>query len=169
MLFIYRNISIIALVLLVPTALYAQGQARKIDEMGQIRNAEICSRLDSLAFQLQANPDDRAYIIFYGGRKYLQFFYDRKKQDIVSKEVPAKRGEAQLRLLKWDDYLTFFRKIEKSRFEIINGGYREKFTVEFWLVPKGAKPPIPTPTLTEKDIKFGKGRPKNVIFSQPNC
>lgn len=137
--------------------------------MGQIGCEEIKVRLDQLAIEMQENPNDEAYIIFYGGSKYLRYFDDEKKQGFVTKEMPAKRGEAEAHLQNWDYYLTNFRNIEKSRFEIINGGYREKFTVEFWLVPTGAKPPEPSPTLTEKDIKFGKGRPKNVSFQYWNC
>jgi len=37
--------------------------------------------------------------------------------------------------------------------------------VEIWIVPKDAEPPKPTPTLTERDIKFRKGKP----FSVRDC
>jgi hypothetical protein len=43
---------------------------------------------------------------------------------------------------------------------LIDGGYREEFIQEIWIVPNGAKAPIPTPTLQEKDIKFAKGKPR---------
>ena len=33
----------------------------------------------------------------------------------------------------------------------IDGGYREKYTVEFWIVPKNAEPPAPTPTIDKSE------------------
>lgn len=32
-----------------------------------------------------------------------------------------------------------------------DGGYREKYTIEFWIVPKNAEPPAPTPTIDKAE------------------
>ncbi|HXG83577.1 MAG TPA: hypothetical protein VNI84_06055 [Pyrinomonadaceae bacterium] len=34
---------------------------------------------------------------------------------------------------------------------IVDGGYREKRTIEFWIVPKTAAAPLPTPTLDKSE------------------
>jgi hypothetical protein len=43
---------------------------------------------------------------------------------------------------------------------VINGGYRELWEAELWIVPKGATPPTPTPTIKVQDIRFRRGRIK---------
>jgi hypothetical protein len=35
----------------------------------------------------------------------------------------------------------------------IDGGYREQPTVELWIVPGSATPPVATPTVDPKDMK----------------
>lgn len=160
---ILRIIFIIIISFSFSLTLLAQQEARKIDSMGQLTCEEIKMNLDLLAIEMQNNPNDKAFIIFYGGRTSLRGKYNEKTRAYEIKKVKAKRNEAVVRLRNWDEYL--IRKgIDKSRFEIINGGYREDFTVEFWLSPKESKPPQPTPTLTEKDIKFGKGKSKAYFF-----
>ena len=68
------------------------------------------------------------------------------------------RGEAQLRIAPWKPYLTNNRGIEESDIEVIDGGYRQEFIIQFWIVPPGAKPP--TPALKEAEIKFREGKIK---------
>ncbi len=45
----------------------------------------------------------------------------------------------------------------------IEAGFREKLTIEFWLVPLGAEPPKPNPTL--KKMKYQKGKPLDLCSS----
>jgi hypothetical protein len=63
-------------------------------------------------------------------------------------------------MFPWIDYLTNSRGIDASTVEVIDGGYREEPAMEFWIAPPGASRPKPTPTLTEKEIKFRKGKVK---------
>jgi hypothetical protein len=44
-----------------------------------------------------------------------------------------------------------------QNFEFVVAGFRENFTVEFWIVPNGVTPPEPSPTLTK--MKYRKGIP----------
>ena len=74
------------------------------------------------------------------------------------KRLLPKRGEAEARVSFWKPYLINTGRVEDSRIELIDGGYRLKPVVEMWIVPSGAKPPRLTPTLKEKDIRFRRGR-----------
>jgi hypothetical protein len=44
--------------------------------------------------------------------------------------------------------------MESGRIVIVDGGYREGATVELFIVPAGATPPTPTPTLDAKDVQI---------------
>jgi hypothetical protein len=143
---------------------FAQQEARKFDEMGQLHCDDAKARLDNFAIQLQQEPTAKGYIIFYGGESYLYGVYNKKAKQYVDVKFLPKRGEAQLRIAPWKPYLANNRGVEDSKIEVIDGGYRQEFKVEFWIVPPGAKPPTPTPTLKETEIKFRKGKIKRDEF-----
>jgi hypothetical protein len=143
---------------------FAQQEAKKFDEMGQVTCEEAKARLDNLAIQLQQEPDAKGYIIFYGGKSYRNLIYNRRTKRYIEVKLLPRRGEAKARMIPWIDYLTNSRAIYASRIEVIDGGYRREPMMEFWITPFDAKPPTPTPTLTEKDIKFRKGRVKGSDF-----
>ncbi len=63
--------------------------------------------------------DSTGYIINYGGRG------------------DTKRDEIQIRGSRMKGYSVETRGVSLSRIETVNGGYREKFTIELWLVPRG--------------------------------
>ena len=130
-----------------PSSTLAQREARKIAEVGVVYCDDIKGYLDYLAGELGKDPTARTYIIFYGGRI-----------GYGSKRLLPKRGEAEARVSFWRSYL------------IVCGGYRERLIVELWVVPSGVSPPNPTPTLTEKDIKFRRGKPKSIdLFGEDDC
>lgn len=160
-----RNLSLIFLCLLVfaPQA-FGQQEARKFDEMNQIPCDDAKARLDNLAIQLQQDPTAKGYIVFYGGKSYRGYSYNRRSKRYVNVMLLPRRGEAKARMAPWLEYLIDSRALPASRLEIIDGGYREDPMMEFWIAPAGAKPPTPTPTLTEKEIKFRKGRAKKSEF-----
>ena len=68
------------------------------------------------------------------------------------------RGEAQARAEAWRQYLILERKENPDRVTLLNGGYREKWAVELWLVPHGAALLDSTPSVEAKDIKFRRGK-----------
>jgi hypothetical protein len=139
---------------------FAQQEARKVDEMGQVNCEDAKAYLDNLAIQLQIEPGAKGYIIFYGGKSYSSYVYNKKTRRDIPVQLLPRRGEAKARIAPWIDYLTNSRGVEASRIEVIDGGYREAPAMEFWIAPPGAVRPTPTPTLTEKQIKFRKGRVK---------
>jgi hypothetical protein len=139
---------------------FAQQEARKFDEMGEVNCDDAKARLDNLAVQVQHDPGAKGYIIFYGGKSYRRSLYNRRLKRYVNVNRLPRRGEAKARMAPWIDYLVNSRGIESRKIEIIDGGYREEPMMEFWIAPAGAPAPVPTPTLTEKEIKFRKGRIK---------
>jgi len=92
------------------------------------------ARLDNLAVELQNDPTTRTYIFAYGGRT-------------------SPVGQADRLLARARDYLVTQRGIDASRVTMENGGFREEDCVEVWIVPQGAPPPTPTPTVQPGDVR----------------
>jgi hypothetical protein len=100
------------------------------------------ARLDNLAIELQNDPATTTYIIAYGGRT-------------------SRVGQADMLSTRAKEYLTAQRGIDASRIVVLNGGYREEDCVELWLVPSGANPPRPTPTVSPGDVRRPRERGRN--------
>jgi hypothetical protein len=115
----------------------------KIDEFSNITCEDELARLDYLRVGINSDPLAHGYIIIYGGK------HGRRN------EVKAKiaRVKANLRGHVMPDRVTF-----------IDGGFREKLSVELWLGEKGKSAPIPTPTIDSKDVKL-KGIAR--IYNEP--
>lgn len=92
------------------------------------------ARLDNLAVELQNDPATTTYIIAYGGRT-------------------SRVGQADLLGDRARDYLVAQRGIDQSRIVVMNGGFREEDCVELWVVPSGATPPVPTPTVQAGEVR----------------
>jgi len=118
----------------VPPPPSRENPAREFDECCNCTFDDQKARLDNLAVELQNDPSTTAYIIAYGGRG-------------------SRPGEASRLGARAVEYLTEQRGIDKSRIVVINGGYREQDCVELWIVPRGATPPQPRPTVQAGDIK----------------
>lgn len=98
--------------------------ARKLDEYGVIPVGDEKLRLDHFVAELQNDPSARGYLICYGGRR---------------------AGEARRRCQRARNYLVSTRGVEATRVVAVDGGFRERLTVEVWLAPSGAEPPQPAP------------------------
>jgi len=94
------------------------------------------AHLDSYALQVQSDPECMAYIIVYGGK------YGTARHEVSQRKARIRR------------YLVKNRGIEPERVHIVGGGFREKVTIELWLVARGAKLPEPTATILPKDVKY---------------
>jgi hypothetical protein len=112
--------------------------AREFDECNKCSYDDQKARLDNLAVELQNDPSTRAYILAYGGRM-------------------SPLGQVEKLMNRSRDYLITKRGIDASRIEIVNGGFREEDSVELWIVPSGAAPPKPTPTVQMSDLP---GKPR---------
>lgn len=122
---------------------------RRIAEFGFFSCEEMSPRLDNLISEMvKTNQSETALIVIYEG-KY--------------KGRNPTRGNAMNRLKEIRNYLTYQRmEFPEPRYVFINGGFRENFTVELWLIPEKSKLPKLSPTLTEKEMRFRKGKPLQV-------
>ncbi|HEX8335508.1 MAG TPA: PEGA domain-containing protein [Pyrinomonadaceae bacterium] len=101
---------------------------KRFDEFPSVAHDDDKARFDNLAIELQNNPGATGYIIAYAGRN-------------------SRAGEADRMTRRAADYLSTNRGISRDRLVVINGGYRDSNSFELWLVPQGAEPPRPTPTV----------------------
>ncbi len=99
------------------------------------------ARLDNLAVELQNDPTATTYIIAYGGRT-------------------SRVGMADLLGSRAQEYLMSARGIDGSRIVVMNGGFREEDCVELWIIPRGATPPQPTPTVQAGDVRPAGAAPR---------
>jgi hypothetical protein len=51
-------------------------------------------------------------------------------------------------------YLVMNRGLEPRRVRVVDGGFRERVTVELWLVKLGGQFPKPKPTVLAKNVKY---------------
>ena len=103
-------------------------EARKLDQYGNLQPKDENARLDNLMIELQTDPLAKCYIIAYGGSA-------------------SRAGDAQKSAEKAKAYLVNKRNLEAQRVVAVDGGYRKEPSVELWIVPSGAEPPQPKPTI----------------------
>jgi hypothetical protein len=104
---------------------------------------EVLWNLDHLENQLRDRPARHATIFVYGGR---------------SKNI---RGVVEARVRCMENYLVGQRRIDVNRLTILDAGFREVPTIEFWVVTQDSKPPVPTPTVPEGKATFRKLKVKH--------
>jgi hypothetical protein len=129
-------------------------EAKLFDKFGDICCEDEKARLDNFAVQLQNEPEVQGYIIFYGGRRHNYPYCHSPRQRL------PRRGEAEARVERLKTYLVNSRGLDAKRITVVNGGYRDSWESELWIVPKGAHPPAPTPTVNPQDIRFRRGKIK---------
>lgn len=90
---------------------------------------------DQLFAETARTPGAKAYVIIYCGKSCA---YGEIEAHI--------RGMRVMKVL--------FRKFPSEQFLVIHGGFREVLTTELWVVPPGACPPMPSPTVEIDAVKF---------------
>ena len=140
---------IFSLLLALTSISFAAAESRKIDSFGAIDCEDEMARLDNFAIELQNAPEAQGYVLVYGGRR------------------DTKRDEVQVRGSRMKRYLVENRGVSADRVQVLNGGYRENFTVELWLVPHGETGPAATPTVKERDVRFKRGKMDR--YREPGC
>lgn len=119
--------------------------ARKFDEFEELRGeCDLGARLDNLVIQLQSEPESKGFVIVYSGK------YD----------LPATISTYRARI---GNYLVNMRGVDPERLVILDGGYKQNVTTEFWIAAKGATAPEPTETINvkqelDKAFKFTEER-----------
>jgi hypothetical protein len=139
-------------------------EAEKLDSFGEVPCEELRGRLDNFLVHLRNEPSAKGFVIVYEG-KYSRPVYKRNQQPEYKDFLPAV-GEAKYRRQVMASHFRY-RKFSvdgtsiADRISIVDGGFRENFTAEFWIVPSGTEPPKPTPTLDK--IKYRKGKPAKIV------
>lgn len=107
--------------------------ASKFDEFGVIGLEDENEKLTSAVKAAQFG-NDKVYVIGYAGRTSERMFAStalrRMRDQILRSGFPA------------------------ARLGAYDGGFREQPAFEVWIVPEGAEPPKPSPTIDRKDIVF---------------
>ena len=125
---------------LIPPVVARESPAKQFDVCCSCSYDDQKARLDNFAVQLQNDPSTTAYIIAYAGRN-------------------SRRGEANRLGTRARDYLVANRGINSSQITVLNGGFREEDCVELWIVPSGAAPPQPSPTVQAGDVNPAREAP----------
>jgi hypothetical protein len=119
-------------------------KSTKVAEYGKVKPAEEKAILDKYAAELESDPSAQGYIISY--------------------ETPrGPKMEAFTAANNGMQYLVKQRKIDSSRLLPLDGGYREQFAIELWLIPSGAEMPQATPTIDPSKVKPAKEQPKKSV------
>jgi len=99
-------------------------KGKKFDEFGEIARNDEKARLDNFAIDLQNDPSSTAYVIIYPGQGGRSAQVQTEKTRIV-------------------DYLVNSRGFDAGRIITLVGPPRGYLTVQLWIVPQGASPPVP--------------------------
>ena len=109
--------------------------SKKFDSYGVLPRKEEVRRLNAYAIELQNQPGSQAYILAYGGRR-------------------GSRGEAQKLAARTQDYLVKSGGIDTGRIVTLDAGYKEKTTIDLWIVPTAATPPVTEPTVDPSEVQI---------------
>lgn len=112
------------------------------DSYGKIPFEDAEARLDNFIVQLdnlnEGKPHYRGFIIVYAGRS-------------------AYAAEASTIAESSKNYLVSVRKADPQTVVVADGGYRDEFTVELYIMPNDAYPPMLMPTVSPKKVEILPG------------
>jgi hypothetical protein len=131
----------------VTTSIDKKVEPLKSDEYSSTTIKLETERLDRFAIALMNDPMVQGYIMAYGGRV-------------------GQTGEAQVLADRTRKYL-IDRGIEPTRLVTVDSGFREQLTTELWIVPPGATPPEPQPTVDPSEVKPLPQEPKKTTPPKP--
>ena len=114
-------------------AVSSENSPAKLDEYGDLPTDDEAAHLDLFAEKLFKQSNLRGYIIAYN-------------------EPRMERGSYLRRIYGIGRYLTEARGIEANRVVVVDGGYKEKFITQLWLIPVGTEPPLPAPTISQPPV-----------------
>jgi hypothetical protein len=122
-----------------PAAAQNKFEQRPLDLFGKIPFEETEARLDTFIAELlnlnQGAPHYLGYIVVYAGRS-------------------AHPNEAANFAKCAKNYLVTTREADPETLFAANGGYRDEFTVELFIMPNDAYPPLLTPTVSPRKVKI---------------
>lgn len=111
----------------------------RFDEYGDLDFNSETGRLDTFAIALDRTANLKGYIVVYAGKV-------------------ACPDEARSRANRARTYLINKRALSPTRILAIDGGYRERFSVELYALPENADPPNIVPTIAPSEVKIVKNQ-----------
>lgn len=156
-----RQFFIFLLLLLFALNVSAQkNEVRQIDEFENTNCDDYLGRMDSLLMEVTNFSNSKGYVFVYEG-KLKTLVYEKNAKFKGIEYITPRAGIAKGLIGYLKNHL-LFRGFDSNRIVFVEAGFREKFTVELWLVPNEMNPPKPTPTL--KKIKQRKAKPSPFGF-----
>ena len=136
--------------------IFAQNKSEKVSEQkaeliqsGSHGGSELASLyIDMLRNAMQKNPNSKGVFVIYCGKT-------------------CKYGEVEAHIKGLSISLSG-KGWKNSEFAILQGGYKENFTVEYWMVPEKVGLPIPNSTIDIRAVKF-KGTFKGKFVPYDCC
>ncbi len=119
-------------------------RALKFDEFHDVVENQFYSDRDELSFRQRIERFSKQLEKERGVKAYVIYYKARISNSDVSRDFINQINGIKYRIQNLDEI-----KVEET--VIAEGGYRERNTVEFWIVPKNAEPPAPTPTLEKSE------------------
>lgn len=118
------------------------------EDMAESFSAEYEGGFEGFADALLKQPRSLGYVIAYAGHRTET--WDEAQEDGASRTrrhvVTDPRGMTQRELRRARAALVR-RGVPPSRLRLVDGGYRRWRAFSFWVVPRGARPPVPTPNV----------------------
>jgi hypothetical protein len=111
----------------------------RFDEYGDLDFNSETGRLDTFAMALDRTANLKGYIVVYAGKI-------------------ACPNQARSRANRARTYLINKRGLNPTRIFAIDGGYRERFSVELYALPENAGPPNIVPTIARSEVKMVKSQ-----------
>jgi hypothetical protein len=112
------------------------------DSYGKIPFEDAAARLDNFVIQLlnlnHGTPHYRGFIIAYAGPSA----HDREAQSVAECSK---------------NYLVKVREAAAATIVAVDGGYRDEFIVELYIMPTDAYPPMLLPTVSPRKVEILKG------------
>jgi len=114
--------------------------ARLFDQFGAVKSNDEKARLDNYAYELNNDPSSMGYVIVYGRT--------------------SRPGEAKKRADRIKQYLSYYRGVDMRRLVSLDHCFLTRLEVRLWIVPRGAKPPVPCATKTPAKARATTVKPR---------
>jgi len=125
--------------------------SQKINQTSQFDCEELKVISSNFKDEINKVVGSKGYIVIYDGKNRTPVYDKNGKFQRFKYSLPA-YGLLNARIQGIRRMLHIVGA-QRKRFRIIKGGFRDKFDIEFWIVPNGAKPPKITPTLKKINYK----------------
>lgn len=122
-----------------PTADLGHREFKPLETYSDIPIHDEHAKLENFLVRLLENPETRGYILFY-----------------ASKDFSSRKARARAQRAK--DHLVKRRSMVARKIDIIDGGYREQFKIELYVLPLNVGKPTAYPTVAAPKIKTAKDR-----------